>query len=326
MRKLSTLYADALSILSQNYTLVWPFFGMLLVYGLIGQGLSEEVQPDLTLPWILYFVLILLIGIAFKAGLFAMSLEAVQYKRKVQAKEKAAAATGDNPEPALIDPFHSFTLLKSFLPGVGSFLGGFILGEFLQLLFLALLLLGLQWWVSTQPMLNATIDQINAFMIQSIRSGANEQVTSEQVQQFVMGLSKPEIRSLSMLGLAMFGSLVLYALFAFVTMLWPFIYIVREGATPPVSVWGAYGLSIRQVAYDPLRLTGMGLSKLLLILVGALLTVSGHAFFGVISQLLMLFGEVFFINLYFLYTLNFFQPISLTSSPDPSDSTLNPSP
>lgn len=228
-------------IVGQNFVLMYPimflsFFIMLMVNQTQGEA------PSLESKWVLLAVCILLLNIACYAGWFSMIVSAVRDHciqitaliNHPETPEQASQDADNRPDPFLT-PFKHFT---AFIPGVGQFFNGFMVGYGLQILFLLFLCL-------------------IGYLVVEYTSGFPDHLEKlfdvyhpEEVRKYLLKANPAQLKKFEVLNLALLGIMLLNALFSLLTYLWPAFMVVHR-----VGPFKAYGKSMAQFVRDPFLLT-----------------------------------------------------------------------
>ncbi|WP_303674545.1 hypothetical protein [Vampirovibrio chlorellavorus] len=257
-------------ISARNFTLVYILLFSLLLFGSL---LNVNQWPDLSVQWLGYGLILLLLFAAIMAGWFNMVAQACIRFLSVPRTE------------ALQQNYvlESMRLFQSFFPGVGRFFNSFSLVFGLN----ALILSGLGYWIRPSWL------KANPLLIKAATLPIAQREAFINSLSIAQKLAVGEFSLLFMIGALIYG--VLWAL----TLLWP-VYVIfyRQGGIK------ACFSSMGQFLRDPLRYVAL---ILILALLGIpLFLVSGLAgpsnlFLAIALQFLNLLLQVFFAVLIFLY-------------------------
>ncbi len=192
----------------------------------------------------------------------------------------------------------SFSLLRSFIPGIGRFFLPITVGVLVQLVFVVLMSLWIEpMWQKVAPLI-ASISATLPTMTPEPQEAKNA---------WVMGLSMANNTVLVDFSMSVVGAMISYAVFTVLTQLWPVFTVAYE-----FNPLKAYGRSATQFFRDPFRLIFfallMGLNGLLHFLV---LTMADAQPFQVVASLLVLLFSVFLQILPFVYA---FQKLGLPAT------------
>ncbi len=270
MQLLFTLLMDSFVISSRNFTLVYILLFSLLLFGSL---IDVNQWPELSLQWVGYGIILVLLFAAIMAGWFNMVAQACVRYLSVSKSEALAQN----------HVLEAMKLFQAFFPGVGRYFGPFAIVYGLNVS----ILLALSFWIyPSWPKANPLLMKAATLPIKHREAFINSLSTTQKIE---MG----EFSILLMLGALIYG--VLWAL----TLLWP-VYIIfyRQGGLK------ACLSSTAQFFRDPLRfmalLLTIGLLGVPLFLVTGLAG-AANLFLAIALQFLSLLLQVFFTVLIFVY-------------------------
>jgi hypothetical protein len=289
MRKLLTVLADSFMIWSRNFTLIYVFLLALLLFSLI---IPQSETPTLALRWILLFGVVLLLFGAVMAGWFNMvALACDRFLSRPRALVLKEAS-----------PLDALTLFKAFFPGVGRFFAPIVGGYLIQLVMAVLLMLPAQpllvknWVVLQKMALLSATDRLRLF--------------------YTLGTGQQE--SLGLLSTLLLSGLLVYALFAVMTLLWP-AFVIYYDNNPLKACYR----SIAQFFKAPVSLITLCLLivgvRVPFLLLASSVSVDSNFILGAGVQLINLLLEIFVAVLLFVYVYQNIGP------PTPEPDALDPS-
>ena len=214
-------------ILTGNFILLYPLMILILLGSFLApaRGLTGTVD----LAWLLQLAIMVMIAVAFKAGIYAMIYLAVlRFARPEPPKE-------DNPPSPPI--FNNFFLIKCFFPGVGAYFVPLALGELLQLVVLCGIIAGTAYLIDQTSGIPPILNQISP------------ETTQAQFAAKMATLSPAAQEQISQFSLLILLGLLVYGLFSMLVMLWPAYVVIHN-----MNAFRAFGRSLLQFARDPLRL------------------------------------------------------------------------
>lgn len=295
----------ALAILVRHLVLIYPWVGFQILEGFLTRNTSESV-PAFEPRWLMLMGILLLLAWAFEAGWFAMFHGAVKLSLKPEPPPADQPMTEQLEAPATIG--ESCGLFKRFIPGVGQYFIPVAIGNFIQLVVIALLLglmhvalagqHGAAYWHPLAELGNQLFQQIQAGQPATI--GGPEGVALTAAQQQVLGS----------LGWMLLGGCIIYMAVYLMTMLWvPLVY------TRGMNIFRAYGHAIRQFFADGPLLTWVGLTYITGNLTMMLLIQYPNAILQLLGGVMSFFVSTGFTMLLFVYVKNMLPPVSGDEAP-----------
>lgn len=228
----------------------------------------QEEMPSLSWRWGLLILVVLLLAAAVMSGWFNMIATACT--RYMERKEKSQEGTFSSLE--------SFTLFRSFLPGIAADFPQFTLGALIQLGVVALLgFLVYPSWTESRELL---------MQIQT------------QGQSILENLTPAQERSLAEFSLMSLLALLLYLLFWLLTMLWP-VYIVLYGA----NAFQAYWRSFMQFVRDPFRLLAISVLFATAQILPMIGTATGLELLMIVMLFVGMLANIYMLIVMFVYAL-----------------------
>lgn len=229
MRRLLSILTDSFLIWSRNLTLTYALMFLPLILSVV---IPETGTPALQTRWLVLFGVILLLAAAFMAGWF--NLVGLACTRFVSKPREQALATNN--------PLEGFTLLQAFFPGVSGNLIPMVVGLAVQALAIGALI----WKVS--PLL----PQYQTLMDKAMPAGDAGQLAPLSAVDVTRLLTPAELSRFMEITAVLYGALLVYLLFWFLTMLWP-AFVTLYGDNP----FRAYLRSVTQFVRDPLRMLAL---------------------------------------------------------------------
>lgn len=290
MKQLGKVFSDSLVILSRNFVLGYPFLLLLLILMMV---MPEAGPPPLLastsgetagfpLLELAFYLGILLIGMAFMAGLFNMTYRAVRIYWEDKKRGEAGEAEEQEASEILWRPFG---LMKEFFPGIGRYFVRFTIGGLVQFVFMALLAAAFFYYLEQTGGVPEVLGQLS-----------RESTESEIVEAFT-SLPVEDKVQLNRLAGFLLGAMLAYGLFWMLTMFWPAFVVMMEAT----AIRG-YTNSLRQFTGDPLGVFGIGALFFVVTMVLSLL-LSGSMVLVVLRQFLFIFVHLYFIIVTFVYLI-----------------------
>lgn len=271
-----SMFADCFHILVENLTLFWPFLFLLLIVQLFA-AMGQDTDADIFNPVLLAMLLVFWgLLMAFFAGIYHMAYQAVWRKFN---------PPSDKTKPP--SPFENLFLLKEFFPGVGGYFSAFFIGGLIQVLLLLGIKFGSDAVIEAWGGYPAPLLKLQAQVVQQ-----NEFPTFEQMQQVVSRLSPVDINFMQNVSLLMMGLLSAYAVFSFLTMLWPAMVIAYD-----TSAVNAYFKSVRQFFKTPLLMLSIVFAYILVAVSIIQLFSMVGGFLGGLQGLFLLMANLWFMLL-----------------------------
>ncbi|MGE0200966.1 MAG: hypothetical protein AB7P76_08365 [Candidatus Melainabacteria bacterium] len=290
IRSLWHLVTESFTLLRQYWVLVYPVMLLLMLIMLVT---PETATPSLDTRWLFFIGILLLVMVAFTAGVFHMAYHAVRNQSPLTTAEKPRP-TGEDPKPT-----YAFQLLRHFLPGVGGNFFAFTAGALIHLLILAALIFMMILLVEREGGVPAALSRLytDPALQQAIHAG-----DSDTLIKTIRALSATDVDAINHFLNLISSGLLAYGFISLLTIFWP-VYVTAYDA----NVVTAYFKSIGRFFRDPLRLLFLGGFYLALsISINVLFTAS--AWLAVIRPLATIVLDIYFVLMLFVYADRHIQP------------------
>ncbi|MEB3207020.1 MAG: hypothetical protein VKK59_06705, partial [Vampirovibrionales bacterium] len=250
-------------------------------------GLSMPVAPAIFEPrWLLLFLILGLLHIAFMAGWFAMMAHTVRIKASITQPNSPISATAKEDEASLATMLKrslGLQILATFIPGVGRFFAPFLLGTVLQLTAVLLIIV-----LADQSM--AALGGIPQKVIETVSSLKQTATTPEMQKTLMVMLSSLTplehahlTQSLLMI-MAAFG-LIAFGYIAFT--LWMPLVVSAE-----IPVWRSFFKSLKLFLAYPLGVLLLSALPLFGIMTSQVFSWSENPILAIIALFILLLWQV----------------------------------